>query len=75
LGDNIDTIKRNKETLIDASKAGGLEVAPEKTKYVLMSRHQNSGRNHNINIANRAIKNVGKFKYLGTTATNQNLIQ
>jgi hypothetical protein len=33
LGDNIDTIKENTETLTDNSKENGLEVNPEKTKY------------------------------------------
>jgi hypothetical protein len=32
LGDNIDTINNNTETLIDASKEVGLEVNIEKTK-------------------------------------------
>jgi hypothetical protein len=34
LGDNIDTITKNTETLIGASKEVGLEVNTEKTKYV-----------------------------------------
>jgi hypothetical protein len=34
LGDNIDTIKKNKETLIDTCKKVGLEVNVEKTKYM-----------------------------------------
>jgi hypothetical protein len=33
LGDNIDTIKKIKETLIDASKEVGLEINVGKTKY------------------------------------------
>jgi hypothetical protein len=32
LGDNIDTINKNTEILIDASKEVGLEVNVEKTK-------------------------------------------
>jgi hypothetical protein len=35
LGDNIDTIKKNTETVIDASKEVGLEINVEKTKYML----------------------------------------
>jgi hypothetical protein len=34
LGDDIDTIKKNTQTLIDASNEIGLEVNTEKTKYM-----------------------------------------
>jgi hypothetical protein len=43
LGDNTDTIKKNIETLIDASKEVGLDINVEKTKYMLLSRQQNVG--------------------------------
>jgi hypothetical protein len=41
----------------------------------LLSRHQNAGQNHDIKVANRCFENVAQFNYLGTTVTNQNLIQ
>jgi hypothetical protein len=46
LGDNIDTIKKSIETLIDASKEVGLEINIEKTKYMLLSHHRNVGQIH-----------------------------
>jgi hypothetical protein len=52
LGDNIDTIKKNIETFTDASKEVGPEVHAAKTKYMLLSRHQNAGQNHGIKPAN-----------------------
>jgi hypothetical protein len=53
LGDNIDTIKKNIETLIDASKEVDLEVKAEKIKYMLLSRHQKAGQDNDIKRANR----------------------
>jgi hypothetical protein len=70
LGDNMDTIKKGTETLTDASKEVGLEINLEKTKYMLLSRHQNVGQNRDIRIANRSFENVSQLKYLGTTVTN-----
>jgi hypothetical protein len=37
-----------------------------------MSRHQNSGQNQNIRIANESFENVATFKYLGKILTNKN---
>jgi hypothetical protein len=61
LGDNIDAIKKNMETLTDTSKEVRLEVNTEKTKYMLLSRHQNAGQSYDIKIANRCFENVAKF--------------
>jgi hypothetical protein len=67
LGDNIDTIQKNTETLTDASKEVGLEINVEKAKYMLLSRNQNAGQTRDIQIANRSFENVSQFKYLRMT--------
>jgi hypothetical protein len=67
LGDNIDTINRNTETLIDASKEVGLEIIVEKTKYMLVPCDQNPGQNRDIKMGNRSFENMSQFKYLGRT--------
>ncbi|KAJ4425776.1 hypothetical protein ANN_27401 [Periplaneta americana] len=72
LGENPQTIRENAEILVEASKAIGLEINPEKTKYMIMSRDQNIVRNETIKIVDLSFEEVGKFKYLGATVTNIN---
>jgi hypothetical protein len=72
LGENINIIKRIAETLLDASKEIGLEINSEKTKYMFMSRHQTAGQSNYIMVANKSFEKVAKFKYLGSTLTDQN---
>jgi hypothetical protein len=75
LGDNIDTVNKNTETLKDASKEVSLEVNVEKTKYMVVPHYQNADQNWDIKIGNRSFENVSKFKYLRMKVTNQNFIQ
>ena len=42
---------------------------------MVMSRDQNSGRNHSVRIDERSFEMVEGFKYLGTTLKNQNSIR
>jgi len=50
LAGSVLTIKENAEALVVASKETGLEVSGDKTKYIVMSRDQNAGRIHSMNI-------------------------
>ncbi|KAJ4450759.1 hypothetical protein ANN_02189 [Periplaneta americana] len=50
LGENPQVIRENTGILLEASKEIGLEVNPEKTKYMIMSRDDNIVRNGNIKI-------------------------
>ena len=74
LGGSIHTLKENAEALVAATREIGLEVSADKTKYMVMSRDQNAGRNHNVRIDNSTFERVEEFKYLGTTLTSQNSI-
>jgi hypothetical protein len=42
---------------------------------MLLSCHQNAGKNRKIKIANRSFENVSQIIYLGTTVASQNLFQ
>jgi len=75
LGGSVHTVKENAEALIVASKDIGLGVNADKTKYMVMSRDQNGGQSHSIKTDNRSFERVEKFKYLGTTLTNQILFR
>ena len=75
LGGSIHTLKQNAEALVTATREIGLEVSADKTKYMVMSRDQNAGRIRSVRMVNSTFERVEKFKYLGTTLTNQNLLR
>jgi hypothetical protein len=68
--ENIDSINKKAEALSDASEEIGMEVNPEETKYMSMSRREKVGQKHSIKIANRSFEDMAKFKYLETTLTD-----
>jgi len=71
LHENIHTIKRNTEALLQASKNVGLQVNIEKTKCKFIYRHQSGKHKHYLRRAKKYFENVVKFKYFRTTVTNQ----
>jgi hypothetical protein len=56
LGDSVNIINENTETLLEVSMDVCLEINAGKTKYMIMSRHPNSGQNQNIRIANESFE-------------------
>jgi hypothetical protein len=74
LGGSLHTKTKNTEALVVASKEVGLEVNPEKTKYMAISQDQLAGHNYSIKIPNTSFKRVEQFRHLGTVLTNQNSI-
>jgi hypothetical protein len=72
---DIDTIKKNTETLTDGSNEVGLEANAEKSRCTLMSRHQNAEQNDNINIANRSFCKCGPVQISGDESNKSKLIQ
>jgi len=49
---SIHILKENAKALIAATREIGLEISADKTKYMVMSRDQNAGRNHGVKIIN-----------------------
>jgi hypothetical protein len=70
----IGVLKKTLGAGLDASKEVGLEVNTMKTGYIFLSRHQNSGRNHNINITDKTFENVEALEYLGVVVSHKGYI-
>ena len=61
----VHTVKENTAVLVDASKEIRLEVNADRTKYLVMSRDQNAGRSHSIQVDNSSSEMVEEFKIFG----------
>jgi hypothetical protein len=55
---SVHTIEKNTEALVVARKDIGLEANADKTKYMVMSRGQNTGRCDSIKIDNSSFEMV-----------------
>jgi hypothetical protein len=73
VGETIDTIQRNTKALLDASKEVGMEVNPEKIKYMLVSRCQKAGQRQSIKIGNRSFESVPKVQISGNNTYRSKL--
>jgi hypothetical protein len=61
LDGNVNTIKKHTQSLLEAGLKLGVEVNIEKTKYMIISHHQNTEQNHSLLIADRPFEKVKIF--------------
>jgi sucrose-6-phosphate hydrolase SacC (GH32 family) len=59
LDGSLHTIEKNTEVLVVDSKETGLEANTDETKYMIMSRDQNTRRSYNIKIDNSLFEMFG----------------
>ena len=71
IGDDIRTIERNVDVLLNACKDIGLAVNIGKTKYMEIGRHRGMIANSHIKIGSNSYENVKTFKFLGFLVTNK----
>jgi len=57
---SIHTLKENAEALVAATREIGLEVNAHNTKYMVMCRERNAGRNHSVRIEKRYLREGGR---------------
>ena len=74
LGDDIRTIERNADVLLNACKDIGLAVHTGKTKYMEMGHNRGVIESEHIKIGSNSHQKVKTSKYLGSLLTNQNYI-
>jgi hypothetical protein len=66
LGGSVHTLKENAKALVVVTKEIGLEVNADKTKYMVMSRNRNAGRDDSVKSDNSSIEKVEEFIYVDT---------
>jgi hypothetical protein len=60
------------EVLTNISNQIGLKVKTEKTHYMLVSHHQNTGKIHDITMANTSSENVAQFFFQNSNKIKPN---
>ena len=65
LGRSIHTVMKNTEALVVAGKEIRLEVNVGETEYMVLSRDQDAGRSHSINVDSSYLEMTREYKYLG----------
>jgi hypothetical protein len=63
-GDNINPMKKNTDSLTDASKEVGIEINEKKSNFIFQSRYHNAWQNHNMKTANISLENVAQLNIL-----------
>jgi hypothetical protein len=75
----IPFLKRTSNIIVPTTNRSSKNVLPSGFQTTILRawvfRYQNAGQNHDVKIGSRSFENVAQFRYLGTTITNQNLIQ
>jgi hypothetical protein len=66
--------RKTQKVLLATSREVGLEVNPEKTKYMLIVKVSEGRSEAEHNDRNKCFESMVKFIYLGTTLTDQNYI-
>ena len=74
IGNDIRTIGRNTDVLLNACNNIELTVNTGKTKYMEIGRHRGMIANALIKIGSNSYEKVKSFTYLGFLLTNQNSI-
>jgi len=67
-------VNKNTKALLSFIMQTGLEMNAERSKYMVKSRGQNAGQNHDIRRTNKSFASVAKFKRLLTAITNHEML-
>ena len=65
MGGSVGTLEKNAEALVVAGKEIRLEVNVGETEYMVLSRDQDAGRSHSINVDSCYLEMTREYKYLG----------
>jgi len=75
LSRSAHVLKKNAEALVVTTKENGPVANADKTKYMVMSRDYNVGKNHKMKIDNKYVEKMEHLKTFGRSQKDQNSTQ